>query len=92
MPTSDPGWNESKMLARAILRDRAARRKWMGRMLLVPLLMLAVGLWGIDEWLAGSALRFVCWWGVCALATGVVMLFALYDALVTFREERDRFR
>jgi hypothetical protein len=32
------------------------------------------------------------WWGGCAVATVVVMLFALYDALLVFREERSKDR
>ncbi len=92
MPDKHHGWDDSRLLARAILHDRAARRKWIGRMLLLPLLMIAAGLWLIDGWLAQSALRFLCWWGVCAIATGVVMLFAIHDALAAIREERDRFR
>jgi hypothetical protein len=92
MAGNDPEWEHSKLLARAILHDRAARRKWIGRMLMLPLLMLAAGLWLIDEWLLASPLRFLCWWGVCAIATGVVMLFAIYDALAAIREERDRYR
>ena len=85
-------WEHSKLLARAILHDRATRRKWIGRMLMVPLLMLAAGLWFIDEWLLASPLRFLCWWGACAIFTVMVMLFAVYDALAAIREERDRFR
>lgn len=92
MAEGDPGWNESKLLARAILQDRAARRKWIARLLMVPVGMLVLGLWVIDGWLGESVLRFLCWWGVCALATGVVMLFALYDALAVVREEREKFK
>lgn len=92
MPSEDPGWDDSKRLARAILHDRAARRKWIARMLMAPVLMLVVGLWGIQDWLGGSLVRFTLWWGGCAVATAIVMLFALYDALAAIREERDKFR
>lgn len=92
MPSEDPGWDDSKQLARAILHDRAARRKWIARMLMAPVLMLVVGLWGIQDWLGESLLRFALWWGGCAVATAIVMLFALYDALAAIREERDKFR
>jgi hypothetical protein len=83
-------WRRSKDLARAILRDRAERRRWMFRIALVPLLMLAAGLWWIDEWLMRDAVRFLCWWGACGLATVILMLFAVYDALCVIREERGR--
>ncbi len=83
-------WSDSKGLARAILHDRAERRKWLGRMVLLPLGMLAIGLWGIDAWLWQSPLRAIFWWSGCAFATLVVLLFALYDALAVVREERKK--
>lgn len=92
MPSEEPGWEDSKQLARAILHDRPSRRRWIARLLMVPVLMLVLGVWGIEDWLAGSLVRFVLWWAVCAVATGGVMLFALYDALAAIREERDKFR
>lgn len=93
MADRKPGsWSDSTDLARAILHDRAERRKWIGRMMLVPVLMLAIGLWGISGWLAESPWRFIGWWGGCALATCVAMLFALYDALAVIREERAKRR
>lgn len=92
MAADKTGWEDCKGIARAILRDRAARRRVIGRMLLVALLMMAAGLWLIDGWLAEGVLRFVAWWGACAGLTCMVMLFAVYDALAAVREERDRFR
>lgn len=88
----DPGsWQHSTGLARAILHDRKERRKWLAYLTLVPLGMLAAGLWAIDAWLMESPLRFLLWWGGCALATCVVILFAMYDALAAIREEREKF-
>lgn len=92
MAAGKTGWEDCKGIARAILRDRAARRKIIGRMLMAALLLMAAGLWLIDGWLAASVLRFVIWWAACAALTCVVMLFALYDALAVIREERDRTR
>jgi hypothetical protein len=80
------------LLARAILKDRATRRKWLGSAAMLLLVLFSVGLWGIPGWLAGSALRFGLWWLMVAGWTFVVMLFALYDALVAIREERDRMK
>ncbi len=85
-------WSDSTGLARAILHDRAERRKWLGRMALLPLLMLGVGLWAIDAWIWESTWRVLLWWGGCTLATCVVILFALYDALAAIREERSKER
>lgn len=91
MPKREPGaWDDSTALARAILHDRTERRKWLGRMIIVPLAMMAVGLWVIDGWLGGSPWRFLIWWGACAVATCVVLVFALYDALAAIREEREK--
>ncbi|MEX1049322.1 MAG: hypothetical protein WED15_07325 [Akkermansiaceae bacterium] len=89
MPDRKPdSWGSSTDLARAILYDRAERRKWLGRMVLAPLGMLALGLWGMDGWLWASPWRALIWWGACGLATLFVILFALYDALAVIREER----
>jgi len=85
-------WEDSKLIARAVLHDRAARRKFIGRMLLFALMMMAAGLWLIDGLLAQSPWYFLLWWGACALLTILVMLFALYDALAVIREERGKRR
>jgi hypothetical protein len=85
-------WNNSTSLARAILHDRTERRKWMFRMTLVPLGMLALGLWVIDGWIWHDPWRVLFWWGGCAVATVVVLLFAIYDALAVLREEREKTR
>jgi ABC-type antimicrobial peptide transport system permease subunit len=93
MPDRKPDtWTTSTSLARAILYDRAERRRWLGRMTLLPLGMIAVGLWLIDAWLWASPWRAIVWWGACGLATLVVILFAIYDALAVIREERAKNR
>ena len=81
-------WESSTGLARAILHDRAERRKWLMRMTLVPLGMVAAGLWVLDGWVWQSPWRVLFWWGGCALMTCAVLLFAVYDALAVIREER----
>ena len=86
------GWKNDKMLARAILRDRSARRKLIGRMLLLALGLMATGIWLIDGWLAKNPWWFLLWWAGCAVITSLVMLFALYDALAVVREEREKHR
>ena len=93
MKERKPGsWESNTGLACAILRDRAERRKWLMRMTLVPLGMLAVGLWVLDGWIWQSPWRVLCWWGGCALATCAVLAFAVYDALAAVREERAKGR
>lgn len=85
-------WSHGKDLARAILHDRVARRRVIGRMLLGVLAAMAAGLWLIDGWLGAHPGWFLLWWGGCGIATCVVMLFALYDALAVIGEERRKNR
>lgn len=83
-------WDDSKLIARAVLYDRLARRKVIGRMLMFVLMMMAAGLWLIDGLLARSPWYFLLWWGACVLLTVLVMLLALYDVLAVIREERGK--
>lgn len=83
-------WEASKALAKAILHDRATRRRAMGRSVLLLLAVFAIGLWGIDGLLRAELWRFVAWWGGCGLLAIFVVLFAVYDACAVIREERDR--
>lgn len=85
-------WSDSTGLARAILHDRVERRKWLARMVLIPLVMLGLGIWVLDQWIWESPWRVLCWWGACTLATLVVIIFALYDGLAVIREERSKVR
>lgn len=82
-------WEMDKAAAAALLADRGRRRRALGACALGLLGMLAVGLWGIDEWLARSVMRFAVYWGGCGLWCLFVMLFALFDALAVIRELRD---
>lgn len=85
------GWTVVVLgLSRMILRDRRQRRRLLSRMLLVALGMMAAGLWLFDDWLEAHPLRFLGWWGACALVTSAVLLFAVFDALAVVREERER--
>jgi peptidoglycan biosynthesis protein MviN/MurJ (putative lipid II flippase) len=77
-------------LARMILRDRTQRRRVLARMLLLALGMMAAGLWLVDGWIEANPMRFLVWWGACAVVTSSVLLFAVFDALSVVREERER--
>lgn len=90
MADRNSSWMMSKHLAKAILRDRAERRKWMFRLLMVALGLMGTGLWLIDGWLQESPWRFLAWWAMCAGVTGGVMLFAVYDMLMVVKEEREK--
>jgi hypothetical protein len=83
-------WAVNKGIAEALLRDRGQRRSVLGACAFGMLGMLAFGMWGIDEWLKESILRFGLYWGVCGLWCLFVLLFALFDALATLKEERER--
>ena len=93
-PMSDErfGWKDSKGIATAILRDRGARRRLIARLLIIPLLMMAGGLWLFDDVLSSNRWWFAVWWAICAMATLLVMMFALYDGLAVMREERKKLR
>jgi len=82
-------WSANKGFAKAILHDRALRRRAMGRSVLLLLAVFASGLWAIDGWLRADLLRFVIWWGGCGALCIFVVLFALYDVLAVIREERE---
>ena len=93
MNRPQPGpWNASTHLARAILSDRKERRKWLGRLIMIPLLMVGVGGWVIDEWIWADPWHVFFWWGGCMSLTLMVVLFAAYDALAVVREERAKNR
>ncbi|MGB6220943.1 hypothetical protein [Haloferula sp.] len=83
-------WAVNKGMAEAVLRDRGHRRSVLGTFAFGMLGMLALGLWGIEEWLKESILRFGLYWGACGLLCLFVLLFALFDVLVTIKEERER--
>ncbi len=92
MADGNSDWNDSKLIARAVLHDRAARRRILGRMVMVAFLQIAAGLWLVDGWLAKNLWIFLLWWGGLALLSCMVMLFAVYNALASFREEREKHR
>lgn len=90
MSASGGDWQSSKGIAKAILRDRPLRRRWLARWLILTIAWMATGLWVIDGWLGEEAWRFLFWWGACAVLTTVLAIFALYDALAVIREEREK--
>jgi hypothetical protein len=83
-------WKSSKGLARAILRDRGIRRKWLARWMMVTVGWMALGLWVLDGLLADEVWRFAVWWGICGVFALGLMIFALYDALAVIREEKEK--
>jgi ABC-type antimicrobial peptide transport system permease subunit len=88
--TKPSQWSEHKGLAAAILHDRQARRKVLGNFAILMLLLLIVGVCGIDHWLSQSLWRFLIYWATCGALTVFVIMFALYDVLAVIREEREK--
>ena len=85
-------WEADKMVARAILSDRGLRRKALAISLMIALGFIVLGLWVIDGWLADAVWRFLLWWGACGLVTLWLLMFALYDALMSIQEEKGKSR
>ena len=83
-------WQSSKGIAKAILHDRALRRRWLARWLFLTISWMAAGLWVIDGWLADDAWKFIAWWGISFTLAFLLAVFALYDALAVIREEREK--
>jgi len=83
-------WDDSKRIARGILHNRSARRRWLAVFLIAVLGMIAGGVWVFDRWLASGLLVFLLWWGACAMLALITLIFALYDALAAVREERGK--
>lgn len=83
-------WKMYKAIAAGILAERRLRRKALGGFAAALLGLFALGLWGIDGWLAESILRFGIYWLFCGGMAIFVLLFALLDAMMAIREERDR--
>ena len=88
---SQVSWEDNKLIAMAILGDRAMRRKVLGGAAVAMLAWMAVGIWVIHGWLMESMWRFIIYWALCAGLTFFVMIFALFDMLTAIREEREKF-
>lgn len=85
-------WSLAKALAGEILRQRRERRRVMAWLLVTDLGFMVAGLWLIGPWLAENPWRFLLWWAACAIVTGVMFLFAIFDMLAVIREERERLK
>ena len=88
MKRGNSDWESSMGVAKAILDDRLARRKWMARLLFATLAWMAVGLWLVDSWLAENVIRFALWWLFSGFLAIVLLIFSLYDSVAVVKEER----
>lgn len=90
MSETPSDWDSSKSIAKSMLRDRVSRRKILTYWLLFVLAWIVCGIWMIDGWLAGSAIRYLVWWGASAIHAIILVFLALHDALSVIREEREK--
>ena len=75
--------------SRAILRERAPRRNFIMYVVGAVIALLALGNWPLREWLGQAPLRFLVWWGGCAMLAVFLFLLGLYDFLQVIRENRE---
>jgi hypothetical protein len=84
--------SNATVLSRAILVDRASRRKWLGGLLLFLVICFGSGMTFLAPWLSRSVWRFGIFWLMVLVMVFVVIIFALYDAVAVIREERERMK
>lgn len=83
-------WQADKVVAKAMLSDRGMRRKALAFILIIDLILLSTGLWVIDGWLGEGMVRFLLWWSAIGLVTIWLLLFAIYDALISIQEVKNK--
>lgn len=84
-------WAVNMAMARAILRDRASRRKFLTNCAFVMLGVFAIGLLAnLDGWLMRHAWLAVLWLLCCLASVLFVIGLAVYDMGRVIREERDK--
>ncbi len=79
----------SVVAARTILQMRETRRKLIAYTIVALLVIFALGNWPLREWLGQAPLRFLAWWGGCAMLAVFLFLLGLYDFLQVIRENRE---
>lgn len=82
--------NSSAQIARAMLRDRRARRRIGLQLLGVLLLAIVVGAYVLDNVLESSPFAFAIYWLVIVFFTALLAMLALYDALRVVTEEKEK--
>ena len=75
---------------RGLLRDPKTRRKTMAILLIVALVMMLLGFFGLGQWLEPREhpARFILFWLACGWITFTALLLALLDMLLLRAEAR----
>lgn len=75
---------------RGVIRDQRMRRRTMGVLLVVAVIMIATGTFGLQSWLDPREHRgwFLFFWLACAWLTITALLLALLDLLIVRVEAR----
>lgn len=84
-------WQDSTAIAKAILHDRKQRRLLGLKLLSVIIVLFALGVFLLEDWLDSSVLFFLFYWGAIFLFVSFLMLLAIYDALRCIQEVKSEF-
>lgn len=77
-------------VAREILNTRELRRKILLRLVIGLLALVILGASLLAGFLASEPWLFMLWWFFVFFLTLVVILFALYEILMTLKEEKEK--
>jgi hypothetical protein len=73
-------------VTQGIIRDSAARRKWMTGSVVGAAAMLFIGVTALGSWLVDRPFVFFVYWFACCWLTMLAILIALYDILILRRD------
>jgi hypothetical protein len=76
----------ARSVARTLLQFRETRRKIIFYTIMSLLVVFAIGDWPLAGWLEDSSIRFLFYWGGCAILAIFLFLLGLYDFLTIMKE------
>lgn len=90
-PKNSSSWVQFCMsMGKTILHSREMRRKVLFQLVITLVIVVAIGVWPLSDWLDERLPLFLLWWAGCVIYTVMIILLAIYDMLVVFKEERDK--